>query len=54
MARIYTEIRVSHKTQEEKDEYEKQLEEALKLNGYKNRSEWINEKYRELVNNKKV
>ncbi|MBX4267165.1 hypothetical protein [Clostridium estertheticum] len=49
MARINTEIRISHKTIEEKIEYEKQLDESLKRQGYKNRTEWINEKYRELI-----
>ena len=49
MARINTEIRISHKTLEEKVEYERQLDEALKRWGYKNRTEWVNEKYRELI-----
>lgn len=39
----YTEIRISHKTKEEKQEYEKQLDEALKKEGYKNRAEFIKE-----------
>lgn len=52
MGRIQTEIRISHKTKEEKQIYEYQLDEALKLKGYKNRAEWINEKYRELVDKK--
>lgn len=50
MARVYTEIRIAHKTKEEKQEYERKLDEALKSKGYKSRSEWINEKYRELIN----
>ena len=50
MARIYTEFRISHKTLEEKQEYEKKLDEALNAAGYKNRNEWLNEKYRELIN----
>lgn len=50
MPRIYTEIRISHKTEEEKKEYEKKLDEALKAQGYKSRTEWLNEKYRELIN----
>ena len=51
-SRICTEIRIFHKSEEEKQEYERKLSEALKLQGYKSRVEWINEKYRELVNNK--
>lgn len=49
MARMYTEIRIAHKSKEEKEEYEKRLDEALKKKGYKNRTEWLNEKYRELI-----
>lgn len=49
MVRIYTELRISHKTIEEKQEYEKKLDEALKAQGYKSRTEWLNEKYRELI-----
>lgn len=49
MARIYTELRIHHKTLEDKQEYEKKLDEALKKQGYKSRTEWLNEKYRELV-----
>lgn len=49
MPRIYTEIRIFHKTEEEKVEYERKLDEALRKQGYKSRTEWINEKYRELI-----
>lgn len=49
MARIHTEIRISHKTIKEKQEYERKLDEALKAQGYKSRTEWLNEKYRELI-----
>lgn len=49
MPRLYTEIRISHKTIEEKSEYERKLDEELKKQGYKSRTEWINEKYRELI-----
>ncbi|EKX79939.1 hypothetical protein [Clostridium botulinum] len=48
-SRIYTEIRIAHKDKEEKEEYEKKLDEALKEQGYKNRAEWLNEKYRDLI-----
>lgn len=49
MARVYTEIRISHKTEKEKIEYERNLDEALKKKGYRNRTEWLSEKYRELI-----
>jgi len=49
MARIYTEFRISHKTIEEKEEYERKLGEALKKAGYRNKIEFINEKIRELI-----
>jgi metal-responsive CopG/Arc/MetJ family transcriptional regulator len=49
MARIYTELRISHKTIEEKQDYERKLDEALKAKGYKDRTEWLKEKYRELI-----
>lgn len=47
---IYTEIRISHKTQDEKKEYESKLDEALKNRGYKNRNEFFKEKIRDLIN----
>lgn len=53
MARIYTEIRISHKTEEEKKEYEEKLDQALKENGYSNRNEFIKEKIRGLTKNHK-
>lgn len=53
MTRIYTEIRISHKTEEEKQEYERKLSEALKQAGYKSKTEWLNDKYRELLNQNK-
>ena len=49
IARIYTEIRISHKTIEEKQEYEIALDKALKKHGYKTRTEFIQEKIRELI-----
>lgn len=49
MARIYTEIRVHHKSLAEKEAYDKKLEEALKKNGYKSKAEWVNDMYRKLV-----
>ena len=53
MARIYTEIRISHKTIGEKQEYERKLDEALKNKGYSSRTEFIEEKIRELTNENK-
>ena len=47
--RIYTEVRISHKTEEDKQEYERKLDEALKSLGYRNRTEFISEKIRELI-----
>ena len=49
MPRIYTEIRISHKTEKEKKEYERKLDEALKSFGYRNRTEFITEKIREIL-----
>jgi hypothetical protein len=46
--RIYTEIRISHKTKEAKATYENLLDAYLKVMGYNNRNEWVNEKIREL------
>ena len=49
MAKIYTEIRITHKTRESKQKYERNLDEKLRESGYKSRTEWLNEKYRELM-----
>ena len=46
---IYTEIRIYHSTVEEKEEYEKKLDEALKKNNFKTRLEFVKEKVRELI-----
>lgn len=48
--RINTEIRISHKTEEEKIEYESKLDQKLKDSGYKNRNEFIKECIRNLCN----
>ena len=45
---IYTEIRITHKTEEDKKEYEKKLAENLKKNGYSNRVEYFKECIRNL------
>ena len=42
----YTEIRIPHKTKEEKEEYESKLNEALKKNGYSGRTEFKRENKR--------
>lgn len=48
----YTETRITHKSLEDKIEYETNLSEALKKNGYKGRVEYMAEKYRELIKGK--
>lgn len=53
MGQIYTEIRISHKTKEEKQEYELRLDQALKEHGYRNRTEFVNEKVRDLLKGNK-
>lgn len=53
MAKIYTEIRLPHKSIEEKKEYENKLDEAIKQNGYSSRAEFVREKIRELIRNTK-
>lgn len=50
--RLFTEIRITHKTMEEKEQYEQKFDEALKENGYSNRVEFLKEKIRELINKK--
>ena len=47
---IYTEIRIRHKSKEEKKEFEEKLDKALKEKGYSGRVEWIKELYRGLIN----
>ena len=49
MSNIYTEIRISHKTKEDKKNYEEKLDVQLAVKGYTNRSVFIREKIRELV-----
>ena len=44
-----TEIRINHKTKEEKIEYEIKLNEALIKAGYKSRVEFIQESIRNLM-----
>lgn len=47
--RFYTEIRISHKTIEEKKEYEEKLNQAIVNKGYKDKNEFVREKIRNLV-----
>lgn len=54
MNRLYTEIRISHKNLEEKQEYERKLDQALKDAGYKNRNEFFKEKIREAINHQEL
>lgn len=49
MARIQTTIRIEHKTQEDKKEFEKKLDEALRKRHYRSRTEWVKEKAREII-----
>jgi len=53
MSKIYTEIRISHKTEEDKEEYERKLYQALKSAGYNNRNEFIKECIRNLIKGSK-
>jgi len=50
LKQIYTELRISHKSKEEKSEYEAKLDLNLIIKGYANRIEFIREKIRELTN----
>ena len=47
---FYTEIRIKHKSKEDKADYEAKLDLNLMIKGYANRVEFIREKIRELVN----
>ena len=49
MGRIYTEIRLTHKTLEDKEKFERNFEKALRKHGYFNRAEFIQDKINELV-----
>ena len=50
MARkIYTELRIPHKSKKDKIEFETKLNKLLREQGYNSRIEWVREKYRELV-----
>ena len=50
MSRIYTELRIFHKNEEEKEAYERYLDESLKALGYKSRAEWFKEMVRNTNN----
>ncbi|MCB2294515.1 hypothetical protein LGK95_13455 [Clostridium algoriphilum] len=47
--KIYTELRIPHKSQKEKLKFELKLNKVLKEQCYNSRIEWIREKYRELI-----
>jgi|GEM_PF-6857343 len=47
---LYTEFRITHTTQEDKEKFEQKLNEALKQKNYSGKIEWLKEKYRELIN----
>jgi metal-responsive CopG/Arc/MetJ family transcriptional regulator len=49
MNKNYTEFRISHKTAEDKKQFEATLDKALKEKGYRNRIEWLNDMYRKLL-----
>jgi metal-responsive CopG/Arc/MetJ family transcriptional regulator len=49
MPRIYTEIRIPHKTDGEKLAYESELDKAIKRIGFNNRAEWLRQMVRDAV-----
>jgi len=49
---FYTEIRIMHKSKEEKEQYEKEFNEALKDQRYKTKTEFFQEAVRDLIRHK--
>jgi metal-responsive CopG/Arc/MetJ family transcriptional regulator len=49
MPRIYTEIRIPHKTDGEKLIYEIELDQALRRIGFNNRAEWLRQMIRDAI-----
>jgi metal-responsive CopG/Arc/MetJ family transcriptional regulator len=49
MPRIYTEIRIPHKTDGEKLIYEIELDQALRRIGFNNRAEWLRQMARDAI-----
>jgi hypothetical protein len=49
VSRIYTEIRIEHETLEEKEQFEKLLDDGLKKLFYGSRAGWIRQKAREVI-----
>jgi metal-responsive CopG/Arc/MetJ family transcriptional regulator len=47
--RIYTEIRIPHKTDGEKLIYEIELDQALRRIGFNNRAEWLRQMIRDAI-----
>ena len=44
MRRLYTEIRIAHKSMQSKNDYEKLLDGIVEVLGYKSKTEWFNAK----------
>jgi len=49
MPRIYTEIRIPHKTLEEKRKHEEELDKTIKALGYKDRADWYRDMKRQAI-----
>ena len=47
--KIYTELRILHKSRKDKLDFETKLNNVLREQGYNSRIEWVREKYRELI-----
>ena len=52
MKRIYTEIRIAHKSEKDKKDFEEKLDIQLTVKCYKNRSEFVREKVNKLEKEK--
>lgn len=49
MPRIYTEIRIPHESREDKEQYEAELDKALKRISYSSRAEWLRQCVRDAI-----
>jgi hypothetical protein len=49
MPRIYTEIRIPHKSPEDKRKYEEELDKAIHKLGYKDRADWYRDCKRQVI-----
>jgi len=45
----YTEIRIVHKTHDDKVKYDEKVDKALEESGYRSRTEFVQEKFRNLI-----